>query len=73
MIDKKVISLVAATVIGAALMATPALAAGHRGGGGFCTQVRAAVAQYGQEAVVVWARSQGASEGQIARGRACLL
>jgi cytosine/adenosine deaminase-related metal-dependent hydrolase len=29
--------------------------------------------QYGREAVVVWARSQGASEEQIAHGRACLL
>jgi hypothetical protein len=69
MVHKRMVSLVAATVIGAALIAAPTLAAGRGGGRGFCTQVRAAVAQYGQAAVVVW----GASEGQIARGRACLL
>jgi hypothetical protein len=73
MVHKRMISLVAATVMGAALIAAPALAAGRGGGRGFCAQVRAAVAQYGREAVVVWARSQGASEEQIAHGRACLL
>jgi hypothetical protein len=73
MVHKRMVSLVAATVIGAALIAAPTLAAGRGGGGRFCAQVRAAVAQYGREAVAVWARSQGASEGQIARGRACLL
>jgi hypothetical protein len=52
-------------VIAAILVSCPAYAVP-------CAAVKKAVAQYGEEAVISWARAKGISEKEIEKARQCL-